>query len=597
MKFPLRFPPLPSALLLAFLFSLPAVIQRFNVESKDKQILLLIDHRSYFRLAILKGLTLSDYLKDIQPLGVLVLEEETFEDLLQRGDLTIQPEGSTLRISSTSQQTLNRAGQALTLHFPGSVSVTPERNAYRFQGTYEDLRKTGALFDPELLEQLKEYPIPFLLRPRNPTYITTEILYGILGYTLMHSDIPLLLSGGDEALGYPRSLPEVAQKWNGYIAAVEFSEQKGLDSLIISAPDKAVRVHSISDKELPRYTPDKALARYVRAVKERKVRILYLRPLTGLTYSENLTFLHTLRQKLSSLGYPTGDFTSEDIHISLLYYLLTLMGLFLILWFAVHEFPWRGDVKAAAFSLILLSFFIALGGRTSLTYKLPFFLLSSTLIPVAFLHESWKNGKLNWLRLTTMNYLLGFILSSFLLDTSLLRGVIPSPGVKLSILLPLVLVAFYFFSGGYSLRALQSTAISLWDMGWILMAMGAVGILLLRSGNISGVVLPGEEAVRNFLETYLPARPRFKELFTHPIFILLGAFPRQEKNLLWAMAGTLGFVGQVSIVNAFLHLHTPLVLTLQRALLGMIFGGLAGWLILQGVLLYERASGRVFWRR
>ena len=36
-------------------------------------------------------------------------------------------------------------------------------------------------------------------------------------------------------------------------------------------------------------------------------------------------------------------------------------------------------------------------------------------------------------------------------------------------------------------------------------------------------------------------------------------------------------VGQVSLINTFLHAHTPVVVSLIRTLYGIVLGGCIGW--------------------
>jgi hypothetical protein len=80
----------------------------------------------------------------------------------------------------------------------------------------------------------------------------------------------------------------------------------------------------------------------------------------------------------------------------------------------------------------------------------------------------------------------------------------------------------------------------------------------------------------------LIARPRFKEFcIGHPALIL-GLYLRDHPlrrfrgwDARWLIG--LGLVGQISIVNTFCHLHSPLTLELQRTVYGIVFGACMGW--------------------
>jgi hypothetical protein len=116
------------------------------------------------------------------------------------------------------------------------------------------------------------------------------------------------------------------------------------------------------------------------------------------------------------------------------------------------------------------------------------------------------------------------------------------------------------------------------DVAFIFIALGALGIVLLRSGNESPLeVLSVETWFRDSLEQWFAVRPRTKELFGHPLFVIfLLSLPwRSRISLLFGLAALLG---QVSILNTFCHLHTPLAVTIERVLLGLGLGVLSGLL-------------------
>ncbi len=112
--------------------------------------------------------------------------------------------------------------------------------------------------------------------------------------------------------------------------------------------------------------------------------------------------------------------------------------------------------------------------------------------------------------------------------------------------------------------ALWTAPIRYGDVAFIMIALGAVGVVLLRSGNDSPLeVLSVESWFRGSLEQLFTVRPRTKELLGHPLLVvfLLSLAWRNRLALLFGLAALLG---QVSILNTFCHLHTPLLLTLQR---------------------------------
>jgi len=117
-----------------------------------------------------------------------------------------------------------------------------------------------------------------------------------------------------------------------------------------------------------------------------------------------------------------------------------------------------------------------------------------------------------------------------------------------------------------------------------------LGLLVLRSGNESGVGVSGLELhFRAVLDRVFGVRPRTKEvLIGHPLLVL--AFARAmagKRGGLWALLA-LGTVGQVSMVNTFSHLHTPILVSVARTLHGLWVGALLGGALYAVVEVAER---------
>jgi len=95
--------------------------------------------------------------------------------------------------------------------------------------------------------------------------------------------------------------------------------------------------------------------------------------------------------------------------------------------------------------------------------------------------------------------------------------------------------------------------------------LAGIVFMFARSGNymqITGL----ETQFRFSLEEMLGVRPRFKEfLIGHPI-MLLGLWSNNRILIL------MGLAGQISIINSFIHAHTPLTVTFLRTFYGFGIG-------------------------
>ena len=140
-----------------------------------------------------------------------------------------------------------------------------------------------------------------------------------------------------------------------------------------------------------------------------------------------------------------------------------------------------------------------------------------------------------------------------------------------------------------------------WFVAIVVIAVAAVFLLLVfvyyiyRTGN-STTTPETELAFRNFLENTLIARPRTKEmLIGWPMLMLFIWSLRRGMKFLPMVFGMGMSIGLVSVVNTFLHIRTPFLLSLLRTGWGILFGlliGLAAVVIAEGLYrLVRRICG------
>lgn len=175
---------------------------------------------------------------------------------------------------------------------------------------------------------------------------------------------------------------------------------------------------------------------------------------------------------------------------------------------------------------------------------------------------------------------------SYFLEFEIFRG------IKLTFILPLILVAVAFLQrfnvvdevrknvpATQQIKELLDKSISVKAFLALMIVAGAFVVLIARSGHTSGMPVSGVEIkIRALLEQIFYARPRSKEIFFgHPAFMLafaafLKKFPKSICFVL-IMAGT---VGQSSMVETFAHMRTPILMSFVRGLDGLIPGAIIG---------------------
>ncbi len=174
-------------------------------------------------------------------------------------------------------------------------------------------------------------------------------------------------------------------------------------------------------------------------------------------------------------------------------------------------------------------------------------------------------------------------------DKNSMLGLDPFSGVGLTLVLPIALVALSFLPRQdirQTIADLFAIRLKLGDVIMMGIALGAFAVAVLRRGNSSAVGVSDAEArIRQDLQDAI-IRPRFKEVFGHPLLLLglSGTLPGYFTML--ALLG--GLEGQASILNTFSHFHTPLLISLTRALIGLVAGLVLGYLAVWALRLAIR---------
>jgi hypothetical protein len=121
----------------------------------------------------------------------------------------------------------------------------------------------------------------------------------------------------------------------------------------------------------------------------------------------------------------------------------------------------------------------------------------------------------------------------------------------------------------------------------MIILLTAVAVIM-RSGNYPLLPVSGLELrFRSLLEDIFVVKPRFKEfLFGHPLLIL-GLWSKSRFLLI------LGIVGQVSIINTFIHVHTPIDVSFIRTIYGLLLGSVLGLMLIVSYRKLFRMSAMV----
>lgn len=166
-------------------------------------------------------------------------------------------------------------------------------------------------------------------------------------------------------------------------------------------------------------------------------------------------------------------------------------------------------------------------------------------------------------------------------DVSFMLKVNTFLGVKAAHAVPLVLIGLYFWLWREDRQMWVQKVRDLWTSPLFIRSVVIVAVLagigyiyLARTGNEAAGVSGIELQMRQLLDTILGVRPRTKEfLIGHPFMMLTLYLGYRQRYLPLLLIGS---IGQVSLVNTFAHIHTPLVVSLARTGNGLGLGIVVG---------------------
>jgi hypothetical protein len=406
----------------------------------------------------------------------------------------------------------------------------------------------------------------------------------------------------EEVLGYPNYLKETARaiKSNNIkYGFIEFGKQLGDIELASYAGGSMIKVHSIPPDEMEKLTKKEIIKRFARAARERSIRMLYVHSLSypdngkGLLET-NIGFIGCIKSELESNNLIIGQASSpKKISVNRVEKSFISFGIS------------GGTILLAScfipvdlvVTLIILIMFTIIPSKLLALISAVVFPAYAVISQFPVRRESLKYGLISSSVSITMyiagSTAYGAILISALLSEKLhMLGVEGFSGVKIAFVLPILIVASYFFlrseDGRLELKGslkklneLLSINVTIFHIGLLFIISVAGALFILRSGNF-GIPVPGiEKFARGLLENVLSVRPRTKELLLgYPALILASIYYLKGGNKwLWLWL-SLGVLAPISLINSFCHIHTPLAITLVRSCIGLVLG------ITLGLILY-----------
>jgi len=501
----------------------------------------------------------------------------------------------------------------------------------KVKGTEEKLADLGLGFSEEDIELVRNLGFQIILRFKNFPEINKEDIDFKFKESEKAGKISGIIFEGETVLGYPskENLIHTAEllKIKKYpFGMIEFAGQEGIETIAHFASELAVRVHSITKEEMEIISKQKAIERWIRAAKERKVRIFYIKPFMKSNLNlieDNISYIGTIKEELEVNGFSTGSASILSIiyQESKIFIMLLILGVISGGLILLNDF--FNIKKIQQYSLLFLGILFSL---VLLFLNQEIFLIKLTALLTAVIfptlaiisNEKYFLGENNNYNsesfqdipknnpnflLMLKEILIGFfkiilitlsgalLIAALLSNNKFMLGIEQFSGIKISYLTPLllVLIVMWLKVNEGKLMILENIKKPILIEHLMLMIFFAAFLVIYisRSGNFSFLpVLSIEEKIRIFLEKSLIARPRNKEfLIGYPALLLAMSMNFLKIKEFKIPIIIIGVIGPVTLINTFCHIHTPFLFSMLRTFNG-VWLGLALGLIAVTIFYY-----------
>ena len=650
-------------LLIALLASLIVAIDRVKIERETRRVEIAMDYNDFLALAHSYNYNPNAFLVQLRRAGLtsLAVSEElgsslttsTSKNAFAISGLALADSARVSPIADPTLSALVRSGrvrdgsvyllvydrptferytQQLPLHFERSgISVlrasAPYIIAVRTQSDYFNTTALGIPADQiALARRLGLFVIP---RFQNDERLGDGQISGMFADLHAGKWVSTVIFFGlrNQVLGFPDHIDDTANVFKankfmnfGEIETYDPSQvQKGNDELAKAIPGRTVRVQAISKVELDKLSVPEIVARYELGVRERNVRVVYLRPFAH-EYNKlsiektNIEMVRQVADDLRHYGFTLGRAAPIPLYrgnsrVLVGLSALAVPSLFVLLlgwygWYGRRGALWAALAYATTIGVyvggVVTHHDLLARSILALAAALLFAVAAFTALSGAFFAEPAPSTpaqiarSLGWTLLATGVSLLGALTVVGLMSSPLtMEEVEPFRGVKVVLAgPPLLALALYLFtdrfnSGVRGAREALGAPIRIYQLLLAAAVLGIAALVLIRSGNTSDIAPSSFElALRHHLTEALSVRPRFKEfVIGFPLLMLLPALRNTERRAIGVLLSLGIGIGIGDIIDTFSHLHTPLLISLLRVINGLVIGVIIGAI---AIAIYRR---------
>jgi hypothetical protein len=626
-------------MLVSMVVGLKVGAERVIFERSNNDVEMVLSYKEVCRLALLAGVERDDlfkYIKDNSYISSIVVEEDTLEDYVNDGKATLLRGSEVMnlyRVGYINRHILTHLYKQTRVKPDSYYIFTDEKDDYERIRDYliaefgkdgitqigrwniievmdekEDLLKIGLGISKPLVKKLSNIGFSVILRLHNSDRLNESVIRKKFSVLNVLGNVQTIIFEGDSVLGYPSQMEHVQKKIADHdlkVGLIEFVNQHGMKDIALKTPKSVVRVHSITKSEMENLSSEKAVSRYVRAAKERGVKILFLHPFYDQYQSDgiivfNFQFFNAVYDGLNKYNFNvkqiTSDSSGEYKPISIWELLILGFGVFTALILMITGFVKIDTERLILYYLLFGLLFVAANVMgLIMAWKGIMAVVTAVLFPSIALISQFPTAKASekmnnrWiplliyiLKIVGINFIGALFLIGFRQDLVYLLGIVQFYGVKISFILPILIVGVFFYlrphripSIFYVFKRVFYAPVRTVSLLAGFFCLVFVAIYILRSGNYISFHIPMvESSMRDFLEKILFIRPRTKEFLVGYPFLFFTYYYVDtviSRKWLWFF-NVMGAVALISLINSFCHFHTPVLVSLYRSILGVILG-------------------------
>ena len=554
------------------------------------------------------------------------ISDPGWRQLIESGQI----KGTNVYVTGHNQQTFQEVHEDLVRRLGQDrvreLTISGQR-VLEVKANYEECEKMDLGMPTDEMQAVNDAGFYVVARPTNYRQCTKDDIDAFFD-RLDGYQVSAIVASGSQTLGAPDESQYMAQQMRqrgltlGMIEGVtqlKFFPQDGMLDIAKANDYQSARLYSIPKDEQKKMKVNEAIDRWGTTDDERNIRFNLLKtfekPAPDMTLLEtNMSYVAGVKNKLEAQGFTMGRagvFASfyPEAPLRSLVMLGVAAGIVLYLSLVIPAMKSKQAYILLAVLALVMVVPVLMGHGNKI--RVAAALAAANVFPA--ISVLWILDKIRQrvpqqgaglLRMIgtgvaalfvcgMISYVGAAYLSASLADTEYLLEVNIFRGIKLTFILPIVLVAIGFlqrfdvFDGkmddteGFleQFKRILDVPVKVKTLLGLFLVLVAAVVFVARSGHTMGMPVSATELkFRAFLEQAMYARPRTKEfMIGHPAFLLAAmAWFRKWPTMVLFVLVMVATIGQGSMVETFAHMRSPILMSTARGLGGLVLGAGVG---------------------